>query len=1049
MDLKLRCSAGSGCDCVNFVAATSKDSLRVCDGCSHSWMTHLLEKLMTSRDDALSIFDVCSLALYGTHALPIRLKIVIERLLATLQPDEVDKILRSFGWTPQDLARGYMVQDPRGGLLSKWTMPPRDEEVVILQQFFRFPITSALSFALMRDDFPLMSPGMGAGVLRPSNFSSLFHPLLNHTLAPSTNNPATPSLNNNNNTSSANNNGNNLSSTNSTGSACSSSNTSLLSPKSPLNHNNNNSVGGGGGGGGSVPSAGSLFALNSHLNHLGGLGLPHFPPVSLANFTTNAPTPSNNHSNSNHPSSGQNNGKSHHQQQNNEQRGGGAGGSGDRSRGRNSRRSTNSSALNLSVQSDSDEEDNHNLAELNLSSSAAAGPTNSSSEQRKQANEVVDLSSSTTNTINGNLSSKSNSSSNNKRMSSSSVTGGNGSSSMNHTPTSSSSNNDHHPLHHLHAAERDRLISSLNSLLPNATNHMNHHHGGHHPLNHHLNHLHQQQQQHGLVKGGGGESSVENHHHHHQSSSREKDQSNHRSSGNPLGMSNELLSNLNNMHNLNKSVDLMAAAAAMANSSNGPSSGGGGGGGGHGTPHSRKAMQPLKRERGWNPVPMSAGQLVNPSSAMTAAGKRRVQCSVCLKTFCDKGALKIHFSAVHLREMHKCTVAGCNMMFSSRRSRNRHSANPNPKLHSPHLRRKISPHDGRSSQPLINLNNPMLFPGSGMRFPPFLPGMGLPHNGRGGAGMSLDDKDDDKSSDDDTMDLKHMVKMERGMMMDPDGSNSEASFSSNEANEELLEPKSSPSNNSSSNKKDGARKRKLTNPVRLSNVADESNDEFCCYDDGTVVSHEDDDIEDNDEPDQRYHHLSSTKSEDGSSVKHGESNSTSPQNGHPGTPPDGTKHNADGEYDDRDGKRRKSSDGELLDSTKVNKLRTFATKDASSRRLSSSDDNHNNPEKGMNHNDDGNNEEETDHLGKLEALPIFSSTSPHNNLSDSSLKSEDEDNREETGSPNSSEWRYSSRSRKPKAMSGLRQTLPKPFWTQSPHAKCTLEVDAQMYGGRL
>lgn len=50
-------------------------------------------------------------------------------------------------------------------------------------------------------------------------------------------------------------------------------------------------------------------------------------------------------------------------------------------------------------------------------------------------------------------------------------------------------------------------------------------------------------------------------------------------------------------------------------------------------------------------------------------GKKRVQCNVCLKTFCDKGALKIHFSAVHLREMHKCSVEGCNMMFSSRRSR--------------------------------------------------------------------------------------------------------------------------------------------------------------------------------------------------------------------------------------------------------------------------------------------------------------------------------------------------------------------------------------------
>lgn len=70
----------------------------------------VLEKLLTSRDDALSIFDVCSLALYGTHALPIRIKIVMERLLSTLQPEEVDKILRSFGWTVGDLARGYMVQ---------------------------------------------------------------------------------------------------------------------------------------------------------------------------------------------------------------------------------------------------------------------------------------------------------------------------------------------------------------------------------------------------------------------------------------------------------------------------------------------------------------------------------------------------------------------------------------------------------------------------------------------------------------------------------------------------------------------------------------------------------------------------------------------------------------------------------------------------------------------------------------------------------------------------------------------------------------------------
>ncbi|KAK6643869.1 hypothetical protein RUM43_000132 [Polyplax serrata] len=130
--------------------------------------------------------------------------------------------------------------------------------------------------------------------------------------------------------------------------------------------------------------------------------------------------------------------------------------------------------------------------------------------------------------------------------------------------------------------------------------------------------------------------------------------------------------------------------------------------------HQRKGVSPIKRTWGTSSaLPLNLGtQLINP-----ATGKKRVQCNVCLKTFCDKGALKIHFSAVHLREMHKCTVEGCNMMFSSRRSRNRHSANPNPKLHSPHLRRKISPHDGRSSQ-----SHPILIPPHGALS---LPGGGL------------------------------------------------------------------------------------------------------------------------------------------------------------------------------------------------------------------------------------------------------------------------------------------------------------------------------------
>ncbi|XP_047532515.1 zinc finger protein basonuclin-2 [Vanessa atalanta] len=129
-----------------------------------------------------------------------------------------------------------------------------------------------------------------------------------------------------------------------------------------------------------------------------------------------------------------------------------------------------------------------------------------------------------------------------------------------------------------------------------------------------------------------------------------------------------------------------------------------------------KCISPPKRQWGASQMPLNLGtHFINP-----ATGKKRVQCNVCLKTFCDKGALKIHFSAVHLREMHKCTVEGCSMMFSSRRSRNRHSANPNPKLHSPHLRRKISPHDGRSAQ-----SHPVLIPppGAGLNMPPVISSM--------------------------------------------------------------------------------------------------------------------------------------------------------------------------------------------------------------------------------------------------------------------------------------------------------------------------------------
>lgn len=82
---------------------------------------------------------------------------------------------------------------------------------------------------------------------------------------------------------------------------------------------------------------------------------------------------------------------------------------------------------------------------------------------------------------------------------------------------------------------------------------------------------------------------------------------------NHLSMSNELINNLTNMH---KSADLMAAAAAAAAAVSMPSNNNMNSSGSVMGPHSRKSGQPIKR--GWNPVPMAA-QLVNPAT-MTAQG---------------------------------------------------------------------------------------------------------------------------------------------------------------------------------------------------------------------------------------------------------------------------------------------------------------------------------------------------------------------------------------------------------------------------------------------
>jgi hypothetical protein len=57
-----------------------------------------------------TVFDVASLALYGCQAVPIRLKILLDRLFSVLNTEDIIQVLTAFGWTLEDYAKGYMLQ---------------------------------------------------------------------------------------------------------------------------------------------------------------------------------------------------------------------------------------------------------------------------------------------------------------------------------------------------------------------------------------------------------------------------------------------------------------------------------------------------------------------------------------------------------------------------------------------------------------------------------------------------------------------------------------------------------------------------------------------------------------------------------------------------------------------------------------------------------------------------------------------------------------------------------------------------------------------------
>lgn len=66
-----------------------------------------------------------------------------------------------------------------------------------------------------------------------------------------------------------------------------------------------------------------------------------------------------------------------------------------------------------------------------------------------------------------------------------------------------------------------------------------------------------------------------------------------------------------------------------------------------------------------------------PCLSLQSHSSSPITCHLCQKVYSNKGTFRAHYKTVHLRLLHKCKVPGCDTTFSSVRSRNRHSQNPN------------------------------------------------------------------------------------------------------------------------------------------------------------------------------------------------------------------------------------------------------------------------------------------------------------------------------------------------------------------------------------
>ncbi|XP_063683921.1 zinc finger protein basonuclin-2-like isoform X1 [Bolinopsis microptera] len=133
--------------------AIAHDPYEVAPPVEHGWATTALHSMLSkeaSSEELKSVWTTAALVLKGYDAVPVELKILLDRLFATYHDSirlERRHRLAYLGWSEEEYERGYKIVDNTGRELSRWSRWRDPTETI--RTFVKYPCTQEIALNML------------------------------------------------------------------------------------------------------------------------------------------------------------------------------------------------------------------------------------------------------------------------------------------------------------------------------------------------------------------------------------------------------------------------------------------------------------------------------------------------------------------------------------------------------------------------------------------------------------------------------------------------------------------------------------------------------------------------------------------------------------------------------------------------------------------------------------------------------------------------------------------------------------------------------------